>query len=508
MESDDSSQFLSLLNRLSSAPSTDEEAAARLLFEWSRPLFFSRAPGRLDVIGGIADYSGSLVLQMPIGEACFVAAQRAPQQTDVRILSFGAQQGGRHLEHRRALCELTAPLAQLREAFAKDPGSSWAAYVAGCLAVLYHEDIASPDDGGVSILVASNVPEGKGVSSSAAVEVATMVALLAALGKPPLEPSERLAILCQKVENEVVGAPCGIMDQMASALGKRSALLALECRPATVRGVVPLPRSLRFWGIDSGVRHSVGGSDYGTVRAATFMGRELLRARIAKLDAAQDPRETPGRSLEYLTELSPTELTALGPLPTSLSGARFLEEMPSGHGDAATRVQHDVVYAVADCTAHPVGEHARVLEFEDLLRKLSALEAVGATTQYGGQCGVIDGDERVATLTRLGQLMYDSHASYSRVGLGSDATDKLVELVKSAGTPSGLFGAKITGGGSGGTVCVLGDSGADAQAAIARIVCEYEQATGRVAYVVDGSSAGALEFGHVMVPPTLGQAGC
>ena len=73
---------------------------------------------------------------------------------------------------------------------------------------------------------------GKGVSSSAAVEVATMQALNAAFGIG-LEGSE-IARLCQMVENNVVGAPCGIMDQMASALGRENELLAISCQPARV----------------------------------------------------------------------------------------------------------------------------------------------------------------------------------------------------------------------------------------------------------------------------------
>jgi L-arabinokinase len=93
----------------------------------------------------------------------------------------------------------------------------------------------------------------------------------------------------------------------------------------------------------------------------------------------------------------------------------------------------------------------------------------------------------------MGDLMYGSHESYSACGLGSDGTDFLVELVRRAGPKAGLFGAKITGGGSGGTVAVLGRAGAgDAVASIAE---EYQRETGRATYVFSGSSAGAWESG-------------
>ena len=104
------------------------------------------------------------------------------------------------------------------------------------------------------------------------------------------------------MENECVGAPCGIMDQMAVTLGAESELLALVCQPADLQSPVAIPANVRFWGLDSGElytvtaqpcvagrlpsnsdaihaageRHSVGGADYGTVRAAAFMGLRMI----------------------------------------------------------------------------------------------------------------------------------------------------------------------------------------------------------------------------------------
>lgn len=124
------------------------------------------------------------------------------------------------------------------------------AYIVGTLVVLQAECGVDVQHRGVSLLVSSAVPEGKGVSSSAAVEVATMAAVAAAYG---VELDGRdMALLCQKVENLVVGAPCGVMDQMTSVLGEGGRLLALRCQPAQVEGQVLLPNHLRVWGIDSG----------------------------------------------------------------------------------------------------------------------------------------------------------------------------------------------------------------------------------------------------------------
>jgi len=97
----------------------------------------------------------------------------------------------------------------------------------------------------------------------------------------------------------------------------------------------------------------------------------------------------------------------------------------------------------------------------------------------------------------LGQMMYESHASYSACGLGSGGTDLLVNLVRESGPLSGLYGAKITGGGSGGTVAILGAQ--DAEAAVLRIAASYEQAMSYQPYIFAGSSPGSSMFGHLRI---------
>ncbi|CAL5366705.1 unnamed protein product [Camellia sinensis] len=79
-------------------------------------------------------------------------------------------------------------------------------------------------------------------------------------------------------ENHVVGAPCGVMDQMTSACGEANKLLAMICQPTEVIGLVAIPSHIRFWGIDSGIRHSIGGADYGSVRVGAFIGRKMIKS--------------------------------------------------------------------------------------------------------------------------------------------------------------------------------------------------------------------------------------
>jgi L-arabinokinase len=93
----------------------------------------------------------------------------------------------------------------------------------------------------------------------------------------------------------------------------------------------------------------------------------------------------------------------------------------------------------------------------------------------------------------LGELMYEAHASYSACGLGAAATDRLVALVRAAGPAAGLYGAKITGGGSGGTVAVLARR--KSRAAVEAIAARHGEETGRAPVVFAGSSPGAHAFG-------------
>lgn len=444
------------------------------LFVSGRPILVARAPGRLDVIGGIADYSGSLVLEMPIAEAAFVAVQASdapgvvveslPQHASepARRVNFSAEAwshliGGDYETARRRLHE--------------DPSTSWTAYVLGPALVLLRETAARLPNG-LRILVDSRVPEGKGVSSSAAVEVATMRALAALANYDGLTGTE-LARLCQVAENRVVGAPCGIMDQMTSAVGKENELLALRCQPATVEGYATIPADILFWGIDSGIRHAVSGADYGSVRCGAFMGYRIL-ADLAGLRVSAVADE-PGRVLVddpkwhgYLANLTPAEFREqfADALPEKMSGQDFLARY-GGTTDAVTRVDPARTYAIRQPTFHPIGENARVTRFRELLASELTADA----------------------LNEMGELMYGAHDSYSACGIGSDGTDLLVQLVREAGPNAGLFGAKITGGGSGGTVAILGR--ADAGPAVDTIAREYSRRSGRETYIFRGSSPGA-----------------
>jgi len=419
------------------------------LFDRGATVAVSRAPGRLDVMGGIADYSGSLVLQRPIAEATFAAVQRIDRAV-VEIVSLGRPPFTVSLQ---TLASGGEPVGydDARRMLARE---RWPSYVIGMVLVLAREGRFALTSG-MRIVVASNVPEGKGVSSSAAIETATMSAVAGAFNIA-IEPRD-LALLCQKGENLVAGAPCGVMDQMTCVFGEEHALMALLCQPAELQPSVAVPDDIEVWGIDSGERHSVGGSDYGAVRAGAFMGRRILSELV------QD---------DYLANIEPStfERELVEHLPEEMSGDEFLDRFARTI-DSVTTVEQGRTYRVRAPTAHPIYERQRAEAFRRVLLERT--------------------DERQRI--ELGEWMYGSHASYSACGLGSRGTDLLVELVRAEGASAGLYGARITGGGSGGTVAVIGRR--DSMAAIGRVVDAYERATGYRPYVFAGSSPGVLAFG-------------
>jgi galactokinase len=470
----DASTFIETLNRLEQSQSPE----ARGLFDSKAEIVVARAPGRLDVMGGIADYSGSMVLEMPILEATFAALQRQPDRR-LRIVSL-AEGAGQTLAFEMDLSEFEnsgepVDYDAARARFQQDPSQHWAAYVAGVfLALMRERGIRFRD--GARILISSRVPQGKGVSSSAALEVAVMQAVAAAF--EVTTSAREMALLCQTVENRVAGAPCGVMDQMTASCGETNRLLALRCQPAELLGMTAIPDEVALWGLDSGVRHAVTGADYGSVRVGAFIGYRIiaemagLKVNVGATGAAaqiDDPRWG-----GYLANITPSEFEQhyAAQLPERIDGTEFLSRY-KGTTDTVTRVASERNYAVRVPTAHPIYEHHRVRLFAELLR----------------------GEINEERMRLAGELMYQSHASYSACGLGSAATDRIVELARAAGPEQGIYGAKITGGGSGGTVAVL--SRRDAGPVVARVAEKYASETGYQPYIFSGSSPGSAEFGHL-----------
>ena len=446
-------------------------------FDASRPIRVARAPGRLDVMGGIADYTGSLVLEMPLGVACGVALQ---ERGDRRVGVFSFNLLDAHLPFRfeMPLDGLARATAETLRKELAEPGRRWAGYVVGCLFLLHEKgliDLADPGHKGMNFAVYSTVPEGGGVSSSAALEVATMTALAGHFG---LElDGVKVAVLCQEVENRVVGAPCGLMDQMASSIGESGAMMRMRCQPHDLLPPLRFPDGVRAVGVNTNVKHSVGGGAYGRTRTAAFMAHATILSHMRRLGESAGKMMTSDPTGGYLANLEPDDYKRFfrPELPETMTGREFLDRFES-HGDPVTTVQPNVSYPVQAACDHHVLDAQRVRRFADFLER-------------------IDEHGREKALRSAGHLMYASHKSYgNNAGLGASEADTIVDLVKQRES-AGLYGARITGGGSGGTVAVLMDDTPAATDALDEIAAAYKERTGLTPDLLDSTSPGASHLG-------------
>ncbi len=345
------------------------------------PDAFADAPGRVNLIGEHTDYNGGFVLPTVIPQRTrTVIAVR--QDRLVRAWSREASRGRRPEEY---------VLGQ------ESRGRDWLDFVQGMTWALAESGRRLD---GFDCLVESDVPLGSGLSSSAALEVSLLRALREAFGLV-LDDLE-LALLGRRAENEFVGAPVGIMDQMASNLARDREALFLDTRTMSFERVA-LPADLDLAVVDSGIAHRHSAGDYRTRRAECERAAALLGVReLRDVDEGQSGR--------------------IDALPAPLN----------------RRVRHVVT------------EDRRVLE---------AVEALKA------------GD-----LSRLGRLFHASHVSMrDDYEVSIPEIDRMVMLAEA---DPDVFGARLTGGGFGGSIVILARAG-QAGAVASRLASRCQKEAGR-----------------------------
>lgn len=416
------------------APS--ERVAAAFEQRFGRPAAAcSRAPGRVNLIGEHTDYTGGYVLPLAIDQACYVAAAPADGPMTAVATLWGGAGSGTEPE--------TAPVTFDASRVAPGEVTGWAAYVAGTCWALRERlatDTVDTVDGAdaaafpaVDLLVDGKVPVGAGLSSSAALECAVAVALVDLLRRTdPNGPASRLtpydlARLAKRCENEYVGAPTGVMDQMASMLGQAGHLLFLDTRSLETELVPfdPAAHGLRLLVIDTLARHALVDGGYAARRAACEEATALL----------------------------------------GLGALRDLE--PAGLGPALERFADPVLRRRV---RHVVTENARVLDVVAHLR--------------GG------GDPR-----GIGPAMNASHDSLRD---DFEVTVGHLDVAVDAARAAGAVGARMTGGGFGGSVIALVEAG-DADRVTATVTAAFAERGYDAPVVFEATpSAGA---GPVETPP-------
>ena len=324
------------------------------------PEIVTRAPGRIEFIGNHTDYNGGTVLGASIDRGVTVALAR--------------REDGRrrfHSTYNGKTIELSAG-----EPERQSGDASWTNYPVGVLAALPHFGLSAP--GGFDYFADSDLPSGAGLSSSAAIELASALAFLGVTGQSP--DRETVVKVGKHAENNFVGVPCGILDQGVSGFGKAGHLVFIDCAGPKF-STVPMPAGARFWIFNTHTKHALVDGLYAArhrecMAAAAALGAKLLvDVSVDKLQAAESAVE-----------------------PVAFKRAR-----------------------------HVVEEIARVD---------ATVKALGA------------GD-----IAEVGRLLTASHSSSRH--LFENSTPELDFLVDTLVASTGVYGARLTGGGFGGAVMAL-----------------------------------------------------
>ena len=229
---------------------------------FNTPPHIYRAPARVNLIGEHTDYNDGFVMPAAIGLSCWVAA--SPRE-DRRLVI--------HAEHFGERFELNLDGTPLQSSH------RWTDYPAGVVSILQRSGFLLR---GANLYISSEIPLGAGLSSSAALEVSVAYALLDLSGHAI--DRGRLAAICQRAENEFVGARCGIMDQFISLNGRAGHALLLDCRSLEFQ-LLPVPAEMRLVICNTKVKHEHSASEYNARRAECEEGVALL-SRVTPGDSS------------------------------------------------------------------------------------------------------------------------------------------------------------------------------------------------------------------------------
>lgn len=241
-----------------------------------------RAPGRVNLIGEHTDYNQGLVMPAAINFSCWVGAS---PRIDGKL---AIHSGNFHEDVKVESGNLSAW-----------PRKGWASYPLGVAWALAQASVALA---GCNLYIAGDVPLGSGLSSSAAIEVATALALLensgASMGR------KELALLCQKAENDFVGARCGIMDQFIACHGRSNHGVLLDCRSLEGRQI-PIPGDVALVVCNTMVKHELAANEYNKRREECELGVKLLKQAMPSIEALRDVSSS---DLELHRKLLPVEI--------------------------------------------------------------------------------------------------------------------------------------------------------------------------------------------------------
>ena len=469
--------------QIAAPPSSDRtpsptEAAALKHLRSEVPRFVATAPGRLDVMGGIGEYTGALVLSMPIARTTSVAVQpRGDRKLVVHLCDAeGDDESPLTLSLDRVIgADGTIVVAS---ANAAGIGHGWPdawkrrgpLCVVGSIVEMLRSGLLSADTGGYTVAVASTMTDKVCMGYCATVAAATWTAVRASVGSQAdwIDGAE----LCRRVESDWLDVPVGIADGVCALVGRLGVVTQLHCDASTLGEPVAMPAHAIIIGVDSGAVEDPGAARYTRVRTEAAMGKALIQRIVTHEALAHDPFH--GR-LAHVTVSDFVERFR-DRLPTRLKGRDFLDRFGETD-DPLTTIDPGLVYKIRSRTEHHVYENARSHQFVQCLLRAARLK-----------------DEQ--SLIDAGELMNASHWSYGqRCGLGAMPTDALVKLIRGYGVKAGIYGARITGRGCGGTISVLLSSADKAMDALRAAVKKYAALGEHQPALLEGGTAGAMTSG-------------
>ncbi len=452
--------FLARIDRLGLAPSP---RAGRLVT--------TRAPLRLDVMGGFADATGGLTVSWPLGEALTIAVRSRDDQ-QVHVCDVPCDESSGAASSNWPLSTFYDAAGRLLPDLSADrlPGNLlWHRALAATIYVLLRGAHLPHMGGGASVCVGWPEASGCELEASASLQAAAALALARSLDVA-IDPDVAAAV-CLEAQRLAPGLVIGPAAPLTALSGQADTLLQVRAGPAPSTAAMRLPAGVAVLGISSGTRHPDAVRKCVDAHVAALMGLRIVRALAAILPKFTSDTSQLGRITvtDYVEQLRDR-------LPTRMKGKAFLERFGE-LDDARLPIDPDAWYKIRSRTEHHIYENARAHQF---VERLSRAARTG---------------ERAALL-EAGELMYASHWSFGqRCGLGGIESDKLVGLLRTRGANEGILGARTSGLGAGGTVCVLLTDTAQSRQAVREAIAAFRTQTGRSATVLEGSSDGALRLG-------------
>lgn len=370
-------------NPLPRKPAPGRHAYTRFSRRFGRPpTTVAFAPGRVNLIGEHIDYAEGVVLPVAIERGTAVAAAPTPAGSPSRLCS-------------RHAAEVSVDLDRsIADSGRSRSSADWTNYPLGVIALLREAGVEVPP---LDLAVASDLPIGGGLSSSAALAVATSLAALAIAGVDPDSFGRtRLARLCREVEHRFAGVPCGLMDPAVVAMALEGHAMRLDCRDESIDHR-PLPRSLSIVVFDSGVRHRLDEGGY--------------------LARQQDVRDA-----------------------TAMLGVPSLRSMLDACGGSVDAALARIAGAPLSARSHRRARHV-VTEIDRVRQAVALLDSP-----------LDRADSPASPDHALGRILVDGHAS-----LRDDFEVSTPELdtIVAAACDAGSFGARLTGAGFGGCAIAL-----------------------------------------------------